>query len=307
MKSVRQRINEYVKYHNNGDCECNGVLLNEYCKKHELNNQQIFDLTYFFAVTYSVPSSIVLLNNKEQLLRDTENWISQNKKNLIFQSDRKYIAQADRFKRCIEFYKRQLLDFKGFCSKIEINGKVVLEKGIEEIKKWEQFGRFSAYLFLETYCLLMNKEFINSNTIDWVDGSTVTSGILNVFGLDKSADFFDKYKKLPEKVPVKSLDAMLKMLLNEIESSGGVANVTVVETSLCAYRKHYKGSRYNGYYLDRQLEEIKAFEKFDTELANELIMLRKQLFNHKYLGEVGGWSKIRKDLKKSYLQLGIII
>ena len=140
-----------------------------------------------------------------------------------------------------------------FLSKVTENGIIKLGKAIPYVSSWELFGRFSAYLFLETFVELTGYPIENTK-MDWKANSTATSGLMNVYGLDNAASNWDKYRKLG--VPVEKLDLMLSKLQAEIAKTGGSTNVTEIETSLCAYRKFYKGSRYNGYYLDRMLEEI---------------------------------------------------
>lgn len=47
MKSAESRMTEFVKYHIEGDGECNNVVLKAYADKHGLDTQQRFDLAYF--------------------------------------------------------------------------------------------------------------------------------------------------------------------------------------------------------------------------------------------------------------------
>ena len=82
--------------------------------------------------------------------------------------------------------------------------------------------------------------------------------------------------------------------------------MTEVETSLCAYRKFYKATRYNGYYLDRMLEEINVMRGDYPEIISEVLDIRKHKFSPKYLGELGGWNGVRPELKKLYRETGII-
>ena len=91
--------------------------------------------------------------------------------------------------------------------------------------------------------------------------------------------------------------------------SGLDANPTKLETSLCAYRKFYKGTRYNGYYLDRMLEELVYFKRNYPEydkITDELYDIRSKCFQHDYLGEYHGWFGVRKELKKLYKEYGAI-
>ena len=306
---MKDRMKEYVDYHINGDADCNTVLLRKWVDNHNLDLQQRFDLAYFFGITYCLPSAILMLIEKDEILKDIDKWVAENKKIIIFQSDRKYVKLLDNFNNCIKFFKSNLNDVESFLKGITINNTILIEKALEKVQKWFYFGRFASYLFLETFIALTDYQ-IENTTIDWKNGDTATSGIMNLFGLDNSANYFDKYDKIPENLDYKKLNEMLYITLKEIAIKGGDNNVTGVETSLCAYRKFYKGSRYNGFYLDRQLEEILTTSKLDPKykkIDEELLQLRKLLFKPKYLGELNNWNGIRKDAKKLYKEKGIML
>jgi hypothetical protein len=215
----------------------------------------------------------------------------------------------DNFNNCIKYYKNNLECVESFLNGIVSNNIIVIEKALKKVERWFFFGRFSAYLFLETFIALSDFK-IQNTTIDWKNGDTATSGLMNLFGLDNSANYFDKTSKIPPNLDYKRLDNMLYITLNEIKKQGGNENVTGVETSLCAYRKFFKGSRYNGYYLDRQLEEIiksKQINPKHSNLVAELFDLRKALFDKKYLGELNNWKGIRKECKKLYKESGVVM
>lgn len=302
MKTVQQRIEEFCIYHRDGDGECNNVVLKAWAKKHCNNMQELYELSYFFAITYCVESAIVLFNERKKVFSDITGWVAENKRSLVFQSDRKYIRMRNSFERCLESFKAGD-DVDQFLQKITENGIIILGKAVPYVSSWEMFGRFSAYLFLETFVELTRYP-IENEKMNWHKNTTATSGLLNVFGLDNSANNWDKYKKLS--VTVEKLDEMLNVLQEHIGMTGGSTNVTEIETSLCAYRKFYKGSRYNGYYLDRMLEEIYTMQNDYPEISSELFEIRKQHFKPQYLGELSGWKKVRPNMKKVYKEMGII-
>lgn len=301
-------MKEYVDYHINGDADCNTVLMRKWADNNKLSLQQRFDLSYFFAITYCIPSGILMLKEKEEILKDIDKWAIENKEIIIFQSDRKYVRLQDHFNKCIRFYKDNLKDVESFLQGITINNTILIEKALKKVQKWYFFGRFASYLFLETFTALTDYK-IENTTIDWKHGDTATSGLMNLFGYDKSANYFDKNNRIPPNLTCEKLDSFLYKTLWEIKNKGGDNNVTGVETSLCAYRKFYKGSRYNGFYLDRQLEEILTTMKNPKykNLDEELLALRKELFNHKYLGELNNWSGIRKEAKTLYRDKRIML
>lgn len=299
---LMKRLNEFIDYHIHGDGECNGIVLKCYAEDSRLSPQEMVDLAYFFSVTYCVESAIVLLKEKEKVFKDIDKWVQENKSKLVFQSDRKYIRMKDAFKKCLYFYKDKRDEIQ------QISGCEVLDlrKWIPIVEKWPYFGRFSAYLFLETISQLFGCRIINAK-MEWGNGATATSGLMNLYCYDEAANLFDKTRTLFAPFTEETLQEMIEPVLQDIENNGGNSNITMVETSLCAYRKFFKGSRYNGYYLDRMLEEIYTMkDNFPAESA-ELIKIRKRCFNQRYLGEIGGWKGIRKECKTLYRDHGIIM
>lgn len=308
MKTVNDRIREFVEYHKTGDGECNGILLKAFADLHQMTVQERYDLAYFYSVTYCIPSAIIIFRAKKELLKAPDEWATAHKSDLIFQSDRRYVRVGKNFQKMMIEYARSNSSAEKFISKTVVGTTMNIQKAVTEVQKWFFFGRFGAFLFVETLCVLMDYK-ATSASISWKDGDTATSGLMNVFGLDKSAEHFDREEKLPSNLIEQKLDLLYKKLILHIKASGGDTNTTKVETSLCAYRKFYKGSRYNGYYLDRQLEELNHYKGF-PEIASEikeLFDLRRTLFAHKYLGELHDWKGVRKDCKTLYKRTGAMM
>lgn len=146
---------------------------------------------------------------------------------------------------------------------------------------------------------------MNDSSIDWKHGDTATSGLLNVFGQDVAADNFDKTGRLS--VGAETMDKWLMAVREEVIRAGGDGSVVKLETSLCAYRKFYKGTRYNGYYLDRMLEEVYAMRERYPEITARILEARKACFQARFLGESGGWRGVQKHMKTLYKNTGIIM
>lgn len=303
MKTLQERMNEFCLYHRDGDGECNAKLLAEYAKRHELSDDERFHLAFFFSVTYCCESGIILFKNRERLLSG-ELSFETLKRDMVFQSDRKYIKMGNRFNGVLKLWINSISSYDN--SKWFNGGVLDLHTAIKDVEKWYMFGRFSAFLFLESYATMIGVA-VSNTTIDWKHGDTATSGLLNLFGDDAIADEFDRSGVL--KVPVDKMDARLSNLAKNVEKTGGDTDTTKLETSLCAYRKFYKGTRYNGYYLDRMLEELVWYQRLKPEysdLTSELYGIRRALFPDEMLGELHGWTGIRKENKKLYMMYGII-
>ena len=305
MKTAPERMREFVEYHKNGDGECNGILLKAYADKHRLTQQERYDLAFFYSTVYCIPSAILMLNSKGDILNGPAAWGERNRERIIFQSDRRYVRCCGNFEKILQDYAANRTDAEAFIRKTVTGNTISVKRALDETAKWYFFGGFASYLFIETLCLLLGLKAQNVS-ISWQDGDTATSGLLNLFGLDKSADYFDRKDKLPPNLSTGRLDTMLRKTIFEIQKAGGETNVTEIETSLCAYRKFYKGTRYNGYYLDRQLEELVWYEGKPgcRAIIAELYRLRRENFNHQYLGELHNWKGVRKECKTLYKRTG---
>lgn len=297
-KTVPERMNDFLLYHREGDGECNGELLQEYCRMHNFTEPERLMLAYFYSVTYCCASAAFLFWHVDDIRKDPEGFAKANKNRIIFQSDRKYIKMRDCFEQTLIFFRdnEKMICSRTLLSCAESNFNLCIGK----VSGWPQFGRFSAFLMLETVCMVLGAS-LDSGTIVWKDGNTATSGLLNLYGADKAADAFDKGRYKPIQ---RELDALFKDLVSRIRNYGGEPNTAKVETSLCAYRKFYKGSRYNGYYLDRILAELNELKRELPEICDEMFSARARIFDADMLGEISGWEGIRPLEKKRYLSEG---
>ena len=299
-KPVSERIADFLEYHKNGDGEGNGILLRGYCEKHSLSDYERMILAYFYAVTYCCLSAIVLLENVEEIKRNPVLFAQSIKDDLIFQSDRKYIKMRNCFEQTLVFFCKNQEEICTHTRTLLSCAESNFQSLVDKLSKWPQFGRFSAFLMIETALSVLGVEG-NSGTIVWKDGNTATSGLLNLYGYDDAAVAFDKGRFKPNQA---KMDEVYADLVGKIKAYHGDSNTSKVETSLCAYRKFYKESRYNGFYLDRILSELKALEPRFPEECKELYELRKELFPHEMLGELNDWNGIRPKEKKRYLLEG---
>lgn len=305
MSELEKRMSEFVDYHNHGDGECNGVLLKAWADLESLGVSDRFNLSFFYATVYNIPSAIFMLKQVDEIKADPLRWCTENKRKLMFQSDRRYMRCRSSLEKTLEAFSLQIADGKGYIDRNILNDKIDTSKALSEAHTWPNFGRFGSYLFVETLTHVLGLESANRPEFDLANGATATSGIMNVFGNDSEADLFDKTKKLA--IPEELLQRQLGEICARIEESGGNPDLSCVETSLCAYRKFFKGSRYNGYYLDRQLEELYTYPRINAdslEYINELFELRELHFDKSRLGEFRGWDGVRPKMKRHYLRTG---
>lgn len=295
-KKVFNRAEDFIQFHDEC-CKADSIVLQlkKYCELKNFDEKEKENAVLLYSICYSIPTTIVLLNSLDKIKKEPLSFWKTNKEKLIFQSDRKYVKMNDKFVKTYFDFNRDI--FQQLKKVKQIN----LEYFVKKIEKCFFFARFSAFLFLEAYSCVFDKKIVN-NKIDWLNGSTVTSGMLNVLGRDNEANIWDKQKKIY--ISIEVLDKSLNWLLSKATLG---KDISVMETNLCAYRKLFKGSRYLGYYSDRALEELNKTIKNFPEYKNDLELLfeaREKTIPEKYLGEKNNWTGIRKELKKNYIKTG---
>lgn len=306
---MEKRKAEFIKYHMYGDGDCNGQVLRAYAEQNGLTENDKADLTYFYATTYCCASAAYMLEHREDIRKDAKGFSERCKQQLIFQSDRKYVRMLDNLYKMLVNW-RDLLSrrWKAFHGQVVNRGVVNVRAALEIVEKWYFFSRFSAYLFVETYCDIFGYAATRVNGLDYEgDSMTFAGGLFYVFNMDSDAEYIQKHHKLP--VDVETFEYLLAELQNAVSAAGGDENLTKLETSLCAYEKFFKGTRYNGYYADRQLQELTKMRQ-DPELWNAceaVYRARKAAIPVKYRGEDNGWEGVRPELKKLYRETGRII
>ena len=300
-------MGEFVRYHNGCDGECNGILLTAWADLKETPEADRFDLAFFYATVYNIPSAIFMLNERDGIVSDPDGWCKNNKCRLIFQSDRRYMRCNGSLEKTLRYFAENLAGGSEYTKATVTDGLIRTDMAVRTCQEWPNFGRFGAYLFTETLTYLLHLESANAPRFDFRNGATATSGLMNVFGFDREAEEFDRRKRIPESMSLEQLDVLLAMIAEAVEESGGNADYSCLETSLCAYRKFFKGSRYNGFYLDRQLGELYRYPTMNEGsigYVNELFDLRSELFPHWMLGEFRNWDGIRKHMKTFYRRNG---
>lgn len=304
-----KRRREFIWYHMNGDGDCNGQVLRAYAEENGLNEQDCFDLAYFYATTYCCASAVFLLESRESIKADCRRFADEYKDKLIFQSDRKYVRMLDNFYKMLVTWGNSLYKAADiFRRKMVDNGVVNTRMALGAIERWYFFSRFSAYLFVETYCDILNLTATRERGLKYEgDSMTFVGGLFYVYGMDDEARYVQAHHKLP--MDTWTLEFLISDLQDSVKAAGGDDNFTKLETSLCAYEKFFKGSRYNGYYADRQLAELVKLRD-RPEFANAvraIFIAREKAIPEIYRGENHGWDGIRTQLKKSYKETGKII
>lgn len=285
-----------------------------YIDRHNLKKDEIVFLFWLLSVTYSEVSSVFLfevLFNKNVDYSDF--WI-RNKENINFGSAKKYNKNNDLFPALMFAFDsitgKNYFEWisKGIVSDPFENYNIIHNK----ILSIKNAGRFSADLFLQVF--VHRGEYFGfkasqSFDLDWKSCANLTSGIFNIFYEDEKANAFDKTGEI-ENEDYKYLSDRLKDIQNKIIEMYPEENPDVYNfiTKICSFRNLFKNARYAGFHHDRELGVIKNYEKNFSEhktLWKECYEIRKEIFQHRFLGELNGWDGIRPERKKYWLKYGL--
>jgi len=209
---------EYIAYHRQGDAGVEERMIASLCKHYRLDGWDSFRLIYFYTMTYHIPSALAMLLEGER-----------DMKRLKFRTDRRYVRCNGAYGRLLEELKLDKYD--------KLLSVSTTQDAYDEVSKWFFFGRYAAFLFLEVYMNVFSPRWIDNVAYGWEPDENYTKGAVHILGTD------DREK----------LDKFLK---DSIRDTG--ENAFSIETSLCSVAKFVKGTRWNGYYTERMLEDARG-------------------------------------------------
>lgn len=220
---------------------------------------------------------------------------AEKKTSLWYQPDKRYLKNNDQVVPAIKSIC-QLSDktLTQYLVPLLKQGFDVAYKEI--VNKWKYFGPSGAYLFFDVVYAFIPELYSEPETLDWKHcGKTVPEGMAHLLGLDEQAlhqEPFDipRYNRKVEKLSEKGY------------------NKNVIESNLCFLRKLFKGTRYLGYYADRQLTECRATAQIlKEETGIDIWDYRKRTTPEELRGEIGGWEGIRKERYQVFLKTGTLM
>ena len=273
-------------------------LLIPYAKQHSIPEESRFWLAYLYGLSYSGTTTIQLFESFPSLNcinpKDLKAFWKSEKDHLWFNPDKKYIKNNDQLIPAIKsLYKRSGGDLITYL-------KGWLKQGFDQTYKeiqanWAYFGPHGAYLFFDAIYGLCPSYYSDPSALDWKHcGKTVPEGMAHLLYMDEAIENpqlhdYERYNKIVKKLVQKSGQPMV-----------------IVESTLCAYRKLFKCSRYHGYYADRMLEECLHTEPYLKQLGIDIWDYRKQTIPKYLRGEANNWQGIRKKLLPLYVETGEI-
>ena len=148
---------------------------------------------------------------------------------LKFRTDRRYV-------RCHGAFGRMLkeLTMDKFADLLKVR---TTTEAYKLVSSWYYFGRYAAYLFLEAWCNVAKPGWADDLKPGWEPDENYTKAAVSLAGSNERA----------------ALDAFLDRVRKDTGD-----NVFAIETSLCAVAKFAKGTRYDGYYTERMLQDAKG-------------------------------------------------
>lgn len=256
-------------------------------------------LAFIYGTSYSCTTTIRFLTEFETVKKATPMrleafWESQ-KSTLWYQPDKRYLKSNNQVVPAIESIRK--------LSRGDMVNYLVplLEKGFdtaykEIIKNWRFFGPSGAYLFFDAIYAYVPELYSEPEALDWKHcGQTVPEGMAQLLGLDEQA-----LHEAPYDIPRYN-----RVVQGMVKKEGW--NKNVIESNLCFFRKLFKGTRYLGYYADRQLTECLATAHIVQKTCGVDIWKLRELTTPEHLrGEVGGWNGIRKEKYKTFLTTGTL-
>lgn len=289
-----------------------GPLMKQFFKVHLYDKSYQVWWVLLYSACYCMGSACVMaeeLDYESVTRKGLEEYWERSKPKLIFQSDRRYIKNMNQFVDIAwEFICRSKRDPWGYIQQfIRSTPEETYKAMYMEVSSWKYYGRFGTVLFLYNLNKLVGVPMDN-RYYDWKNGSTTTAALFNADYQDDRADEFEK-KPVLTTADRFWLDKQLRGLINALKKGYPEKNWTLmgVTSDLCSYRKLFKQTRYLGYYVDRQQEELSVLQENYPEYESmwrDLWRWRKRFISAEYLGEIGGWFGVQKPLCKAWVLRG---
>lgn len=210
--------NDYILYHNGGDAGVEEKMIASLSRHFGLTRWDSFRLAYYYATTYHIPSALKLLFNHKT-----------PKYELKFRTDRRYVRIGDTFDRIMAQLSPSLLE--------QLDKAASTTEQYKLVTSWYYFGRYAAFLFLEVWAKLSGKQIVDDLALKFEPRENYTVGAEIIAGTQNRGE----------------LTAFIERAKADTND-----NVFALETSLCAVAKLKKGTRWNGFYTERLLDDIKG-------------------------------------------------
>lgn len=211
---------EYIRYHLGGDAGVEERMIASLSAHFGLSRWDSFRLAYYYTTTYHIPSALKLLRNH-----------NAPKSELKFRTDRRYVRIGNTYTRLMAQLSPKLLE--------QLDRATTTTEQYNVVSGWYFFGRYAAFLFLEVWAKLSGKQIADDLALKFDPEENYTKGAEIIAQTQDKA----------------ALSAFIERAKSDTKD-----NVFSLETSLCAVAKLKKGTRWNGYYTERLLNDIAGSE-----------------------------------------------
>lgn len=176
------RLDRYVEYYNIRHSQNDSDVHNLETVCQDSNLDTKVWMAFLYSTCYSVATTCFLFMHFPSIEDATESRLRQfwaeYKSKLIFQSDRKYVKNMNKFCDIVMSYKEKVAGRRQFeiCEELGWNQTAIY--------KWftsvYYCGRFSAMLFMEAVYGLMGKPLTQESYLDWNSCKTCSQGLLTI-------------------------------------------------------------------------------------------------------------------------------
>lgn len=277
-------------------------LLPMFADDFKLNGSQRVWLAFLYGVSYSQTTAMRIFFAFPECSITRKGFArfwEANKETLYFNPDRVYLKNNDQVWDSISCFLSLCGDnCSHYWSRIKKDGF----KGAYDtiVKQWRYFGPMGAYLFFDAVYGLLPKAYVDPTVLDWPKcGKPVVQGMAHLMYLDElvpggpyTPEILSRFNKAVDTIQEKTEQPKV-----------------LIESTLCAFRKLFKGTRYFGYYSDRMLEECHQVSKLKLPegLSKRLWEYREQTIPESLLGEKNTWKGIRKERMGIWLNTGKLL
>lgn len=296
------RFREYAAYHylsyDLNDIDPSYPLLRYIADRYELNMEQRYWIAWLYALCYNGATTFYLYNE----FPDFENvdlgrlerwWMQRGRQQSAFTSDRAWVRSRNQVVPAFQSYqwlignRTQQATFDGLLSSDPYKAYDRCYKYFSHMK---YFGRFSLFLYLEAVHVVTGFA-MKPTGINWKEATSSCNGLCYALGRDEWLHGEQYGGQLLSTGQYNLLDVEFGQLLRMLQALRPSARVDAwnVETTLCAFKKYHRGTRYPGFYLDRQAREIENMSYNVQEGVdwNVLWQFRRETYQTEFLAELG--------------------
>lgn len=246
----------------NGDCDPAIWLTNYLFDRFEHNIEQKYWIAWIYGTTYHLPTTWIIWNEFPDfelvdLDRITE-WNSKNYHRLRYQTDTKY--NKGYLPQQFKSYHNWIHHNNDLGSQEHRFNQLTVANSFDNVwnsitKNLFKFGRYTTWFYMQTLydCVGVNVVPKDLKLSDVSGSKSHRNGLCFALGKDEWVD-----KKL-NKDTIAYLEYEALLIQKEVSETYKVrTSAYTMETALCSFKKIFRkhDSRYLGYYLDRQAEEI---------------------------------------------------